>query len=187
MIKIRNYRTTCLPTARRLSCVRLNGAEDDSLIFGLFFIADFAFDFSFFSGRTVAPSCFRWSCASSTVALLEAKDSILKRVRQVRTVKGPQLELWLQHDSTVETFSIMALSYVHSFHAGSCVDVLKHALLRQIIQLRALDKPFVYVDTHAGSGLYDLFSGQAQATREHDNGVSRYRHTAQCTLHTTPA
>ena len=49
------------------------------------------------------------------------------------------------------------LSYRHAFHAGNHADVLKHAIVVQLLeQLSQKDKPFWYIDTHAGAGLYAL-------------------------------
>ena len=45
------------------------------------------------------------------------------------------------------------LSYRHSFHAGNHADVLKHTVQSLIIEsLKEKDKPFLYLDTHAGAG-----------------------------------
>lgn len=63
-------------------------------------------------------------------------------------------------------------SYRHAFHAGNHADVLKH--LCQMLLLEKLcskDKAFVYIDTHAGAGVYDLTSEQAQKTCEYQAGI----------------
>jgi 23S rRNA (adenine2030-N6)-methyltransferase len=66
------------------------------------------------------------------------------------------------------------LSYRHQFHAGNFADVFKHALLVQIVRLLARkDKPFVYLETHAGSGRYDLNHPWAQKNREYEQGIAR--------------
>ncbi|MGZ8231430.1 MAG: 23S rRNA (adenine(2030)-N(6))-methyltransferase RlmJ [Burkholderiales bacterium] len=66
------------------------------------------------------------------------------------------------------------LSYRHMYHAGNFADVFKHALLaRLVIALAAKDKPFLYLDTHAGIGRYDLTHSWAQKAREYDNGIGR--------------
>lgn len=66
------------------------------------------------------------------------------------------------------------LSYRHLFHAGNFADVFKHALLtRLLIALSAKDKPYLYLDTHAGTGLYDLTHAWAQKAHEYDNGIGR--------------
>jgi len=64
------------------------------------------------------------------------------------------------------------LSYRHAFHAGNHADVLKHLVLVLTLEyyLRK-DKPFWYIDTHAGSGLYQLRSAAAQKTREFTQGI----------------
>jgi len=66
------------------------------------------------------------------------------------------------------------LSYRHAFHAGNHADVLKHTVLCQVLAyLAQKDKPFLYVDTHAGAGLFDLTSEWAQKNREHEDGIGR--------------
>jgi 23S rRNA (adenine2030-N6)-methyltransferase len=46
------------------------------------------------------------------------------------------------------------LGYRHAFHAGNHADVLKHVTLLQVLDhLTGKDKPFWYIDTHAGAGL----------------------------------
>ena len=66
------------------------------------------------------------------------------------------------------------LSYRHLFHAGNFADVFKHALLtRLLIALAAKDKPFMYLDTQAGTGRYDLRHAWAQKAREYENGIAR--------------
>ena len=66
------------------------------------------------------------------------------------------------------------LSYRHMFHAGNFADVFKHALLsRLLIALSGKDKPFFYLDTHAGIARYDLMHEWAQKAREYENGIAR--------------
>jgi 23S rRNA (adenine2030-N6)-methyltransferase len=66
------------------------------------------------------------------------------------------------------------LAYRHQFHAGSPADVFKHAALCQLaVALTRKDKPFVYVDTHAGTGRYDLGHPWAQKNREHLGGIAQ--------------
>lgn len=49
------------------------------------------------------------------------------------------------------------MNYRHHFHAGNFADVMKHALLVRLVRaLQRKEKGFVYVDTHAGRGRYDL-------------------------------
>lgn len=69
------------------------------------------------------------------------------------------------------------LSYRHSYHAGNFADVLKHSVQTLIIQaLKQKPKPFVYYDTHAGSGRYDLKSNQGQKIAEYNNGIKKIWH-----------
>ncbi len=64
------------------------------------------------------------------------------------------------------------LSYRHAFHAGNHADVLKHSILSRIIlQLVRKEKPFTYIDSHAGAGMYDLDADWAKKTGEADGGI----------------
>ena len=66
------------------------------------------------------------------------------------------------------------LSYRHGFHAGNVADVLKHSLITLVISaLKQKDKPFVYIDTHAGAGKYSFKSEFAQKTGEYHAGIGR--------------
>jgi 23S rRNA (adenine2030-N6)-methyltransferase len=66
------------------------------------------------------------------------------------------------------------LSYRHGFHAGNAADVLKHSVLTLAVSaLKQKDKPFVYIDTHAGAGTYNLQSAYAEKTGEYRDGVGR--------------
>jgi 23S rRNA (adenine2030-N6)-methyltransferase len=66
------------------------------------------------------------------------------------------------------------LSYRHVCHAGNHADVLKHAVLVRMLEyLKQKDKPFLFIDTHAGAGLYQLTSPGAQKNREFDGGIGR--------------
>ena len=66
------------------------------------------------------------------------------------------------------------LSYRHLFHAGNYSDVFKHALLaRLLIALGTKEKPYFYLDTHAGTGLYDLGHEWAWKTREFETGIGK--------------
>ena len=49
------------------------------------------------------------------------------------------------------------MNYRHDFHAGNFADVFKHIVLSRLVEyLKRKDKAFRVVDTHAGSGRYDL-------------------------------
>lgn len=66
------------------------------------------------------------------------------------------------------------MNYRHAFHAGNAADCLKHAIL--VWLLRALArKPaaFCVLDTHAGTGRYDLADTPAQRTGEASAGILR--------------
>lgn len=66
------------------------------------------------------------------------------------------------------------MNYRHSYHAGNFADIVKHITLTAlIVALQNKDKPFCYIDTHAGTGVYDLFSEQAKKTNEYQNGIEK--------------
>lgn len=66
------------------------------------------------------------------------------------------------------------LSYRHSFHAGGFADVIKHVVLIEILRhLVRKDRPFDYIDSHAGAGLYDLRSEQSEKLREYQQGIGK--------------
>jgi len=65
------------------------------------------------------------------------------------------------------------LSYRHGFHAGNFADVLKHITQTLIIDaLKEKPKPFVYYDTHAGAGRYDLSTDVSLKTAEFKSGIA---------------
>lgn len=66
------------------------------------------------------------------------------------------------------------MNYRHSYHAGNSADVVKHSLLIALVRALQL-KPgaLTLIDTHAGCGLYDLGSAEAQRTGEATQGVLR--------------
>lgn len=66
------------------------------------------------------------------------------------------------------------LSYRHAFHAGNHADVLKHFVLKQVLEYTLQkDKPFTYIDTHAGAGLYSLDDGFATKNAEFAEGIDK--------------
>lgn len=66
------------------------------------------------------------------------------------------------------------LSYRHAFHAGNHADVLKHWVLSLVVgSLAQKDKPFFYLDTHAGAGRYALSSAMANQNREFETGIAK--------------
>jgi 23S rRNA (adenine2030-N6)-methyltransferase len=71
------------------------------------------------------------------------------------------------------SLSIM-LSYRHAFHAGNHADVLKHYVLGLVLAHAAQkNKPFWYIDTHAGAGMYSLDDGYATQNKEFEQGVDQ--------------
>jgi len=68
------------------------------------------------------------------------------------------------------------MNYRHTFHAGNFADVVKHlALVRILLHLCRKEAPFVVIDSHAGRGVYDLTSNEAQRTGEAETGIARLR------------
>lgn len=67
------------------------------------------------------------------------------------------------------------LSYRHAFHAGNFADLLKHIVQIEILQyLRKKEKPFDYIDTHAGAGCYALNESMAAKNKEYQNGIGHF-------------
>jgi len=66
------------------------------------------------------------------------------------------------------------MNYRHSYHAGNFADVCKHSLLLVLLN-KFLEKPapFCYIETHSGSGLYDLKSLESGKTLEYQQGISK--------------
>ncbi|MDP2821408.1 MAG: 23S rRNA (adenine(2030)-N(6))-methyltransferase RlmJ [Sulfuritalea sp.] len=66
------------------------------------------------------------------------------------------------------------LSYRHAFHAGNHADVLKHCVLVQLLRyMNRKDKPWWFIDTHAGAGRYRLDSEYAKKNAEYETGIGR--------------
>jgi 23S rRNA (adenine2030-N6)-methyltransferase len=66
------------------------------------------------------------------------------------------------------------MNYRHAFHAGGFTDVLKHVALCELMRLlTAKDKKLFVLDTHAGTGGYDLAAGSARRTGEAEMGFLR--------------
>jgi 23S rRNA (adenine2030-N6)-methyltransferase len=65
------------------------------------------------------------------------------------------------------------LSYRHAFHAGNHADVLKHLVLIQLLRyLNQKETPYMYIDTHAGAGVYALDTGYAAKNVEYETGIA---------------
>ena len=72
------------------------------------------------------------------------------------------------------------LGYRHLFHAGNHADVLKHTVLASVLKaLLRKEKPFVYIDTHAGAGGYALHDPRARRTGEAEEGIGLWWHKAR--------
>jgi 23S rRNA (adenine2030-N6)-methyltransferase len=66
------------------------------------------------------------------------------------------------------------MQYRHSFRAGSFADVHKHVtLLALLTSLQRKDSGFLYLETHAGRGSYDLTRPSTEATRAAQTGLAR--------------
>ncbi|MCX8999004.1 23S rRNA (adenine(2030)-N(6))-methyltransferase RlmJ [Rhizobiaceae bacterium BDR2-2] len=66
------------------------------------------------------------------------------------------------------------MNYRHIYHAGNFADVLKHSVFALLVRyMQNKDKAFRIIDTHAGIGLYDLTSEEAQKTGEWRDGIGR--------------
>lgn len=66
------------------------------------------------------------------------------------------------------------MNYRHVYHAGNFADVVKHAALTRIVEyLKKKEASFRVIDTHAGRGLYDLSSAEAQKIGEWRDGIGR--------------
>ncbi len=66
------------------------------------------------------------------------------------------------------------MKYRHQYHAGNFADVHKHVvLLEALAALARKDKGFLYVDTHAGRGDYDLHPGDPAHPAEWQGGIAK--------------
>ena len=66
------------------------------------------------------------------------------------------------------------MNYRHAFHAGNFADVVKHAILARIIlHLQKKDVAFRVIDTHAGTGRYNLQGNEAIRGGEWHDGIGR--------------
>jgi 23S rRNA (adenine2030-N6)-methyltransferase len=66
------------------------------------------------------------------------------------------------------------MNYRHAFHAGGFADVIKHiVLVRMLTYLQEKPAAFRVIDTHAGAGVYDLTSDEAQRSGEWLTGIAR--------------
>jgi 23S rRNA (adenine2030-N6)-methyltransferase len=66
------------------------------------------------------------------------------------------------------------MKYRHQYHAGNFADVHKHVVLLEVLTaLARKDKGFLFVDTHAGRGDYDLHPGDSAHPEEWQSGVAK--------------
>ena len=66
------------------------------------------------------------------------------------------------------------MNYRHIYHAGNFADVVKHVIVTRIVEyLKRKEAAFRVIDTHAGTGRYDLTSEAAHKTGEWRNGIGR--------------
>ena len=66
------------------------------------------------------------------------------------------------------------MQYRHSFHAGGFADVHKHVtLLALLAALQRKDAGFLYLETHAGRGAYDLARVRTEAARSARSDLAR--------------
>ena len=72
------------------------------------------------------------------------------------------------------------MNYRHHYHAGNYADVFKHVLLLQLVRaMQRKEKGFLYLDTHAGRGSYDLTVPSVapdgrEREPEHPAGIGRF-------------
>src|SRR6476646_5043608 len=85
---------------------------------------------------------------------------------------GRLARLWYERQSSKYpwvrgSFRDSAMNYRHHFHAGNFADVVKHVVFVQLFRaLQAKPKGFVYLDTHAGLGVYDLSVASSRDSKE---------------------
>jgi 23S rRNA (adenine2030-N6)-methyltransferase len=66
------------------------------------------------------------------------------------------------------------MNYRHAYHAGNFADVLKHVVLARVLTyMKQKPRPFRVIDTHAGSGRYDLLGEEPGKTGEWRDGIAR--------------
>ncbi|CAE7264566.1 rlmJ [Symbiodinium necroappetens] len=74
------------------------------------------------------------------------------------------------------------IDYVHYYQAGAPADCLKHLILCALLEHSVQEAdPFLYIDTHAGSGLYDLSSQEAMRFENYRSGIQNLATSQQAT------
>lgn len=75
------------------------------------------------------------------------------------------------------------MNYRHAYHAGNFADCFKHALLIALLDSFARKPaPYFVLDTHAGTGGYDLEGELARRTGEAERGIRRLLRSASPAL-----
>jgi 23S rRNA (adenine2030-N6)-methyltransferase len=65
-----------------------------------------------------------------------------------------------------------SMNYRHIYHAGNFADVFKHVALITLLKgMYRKEKPLCYFETHAGAGIFDLYSEASKKTREAQSGI----------------
>src|SRR5438105_15883422 len=66
------------------------------------------------------------------------------------------------------------MNYRHIFHAGGFADVFKHCILITLLEaMQRKEKPYFYLETHAGCGGYEHSLLATQKIREYEQGIER--------------
>ncbi len=66
------------------------------------------------------------------------------------------------------------MNYRHAYHAGNFADTFKHIVLVSLINaLKRKENAFCFLDTHAGTGLYDLSDQLPQKSHEYQTGITK--------------
>src|SRR5690349_1865584 len=80
------------------------------------------------------------------------------------------------------------MQYKHAFHAGNFADVHKHITLLQLIgALQKKAKGFLFLDTHAGEGVYDLGGADARHGGESALGIAQLERAMPTSADCAPA
>ena len=66
------------------------------------------------------------------------------------------------------------MNYRHAYHAGNFADVVKHVTVLSVLEyLSRKPRPWSYIETHAGRGLYPLDGPEAMRGGEWRDGIGR--------------
>ena len=111
----------------------------------------------FFSKCTVEAITY-----TAALGACESSDEWNITLRLLQEVIAGGYDEWTTND----------IDYIHYYQAGSPHDCLKHCVLVDVLSSFVEDaSPFVYIDTHAGAGIYDLKSPEAQKFQNHQGGI----------------